>query len=116
MANSGELPLSCRKSQQAQDIEFSADGWLYIASREGNITAININTGDQKVGKDLHEEVPNDPKIKPKDSVRIISTTESQPRNLEGQLTKNLFYRYDNTDAKRPKVVFFRRPGAKSKR
>ena len=31
-------------------------------------------------------------------------------------LTKSLFYRYDNTNAKRPKVVFFRRPGAKSKR
>jgi len=88
-----------------------------IAHRQGIVEReINTNTGDVKVGKDLHEEVPNDPKIKPKDSVRIISTTQSQPRNLEGQLTKSLFYRYDNTDAKRPKVVFFRRPGAKSKR
>tara|TARA_Y100001973_G_scaffold104342_1_gene174030 strand:- start:3302 stop:5212 length:1911 start_codon:yes stop_codon:yes gene_type:complete len=88
-----------------------------IAHRQGIVEReINTNTGDVKVGKDLHEEVPNDPKIKPKDSVRVISTTESQPRNLEGQLTKSLFYRYDNTDAKRPKVVFFRRPGAKSKR
>ena len=88
-----------------------------IAHRQGIVEyQINTDTGDKKVGKDLHEEVPNDPKIKPKDSVRIISTTQSQPRNLEGQLTKNLFYRYDNTDAKRPKVVFFRRPGAKSKR
>ena len=88
-----------------------------IAHRQGIVEReINTNTGEVKVGKDLHEEVPNNPKIKPKDSVRVISTTESKPNNLEGQLTKSLFYRYDNTNAKRPKVVFFRRPGAKSKR
>ena len=88
-----------------------------IAHRQGIVEReINTDTGEVKVGKDLHEEVPNNPKIKPKDSVRVISTTESKPNNLEGQLTKTLFYRYDNTDAKRPKVVFFRRPGAKSKR
>lgn len=88
-----------------------------IAHRQGIVEReINTDTGEVKVGKDLHEEVPNNPKIKPKDSVRVISTTESKPNNLEGQLTKSLFYRYDNTNAKRPKVVFFRRPGAKSKR
>ena len=88
-----------------------------IAHRQGIVEReINTDTGEVKVGKDLHEEVPNNPKIKPKDSVRVISTTESKPNNLEGQLTKTLFYRYDNTDTKRPKVVFFRRPGTKSKR
>ena len=113
-------PLANKKkdSKNLEDIELKPGEFpKIIAHRQGVVEReINTDTGETKVGKDLHEEVPNNPKIKPSASIRIIETTEKQPSNLEGRLTSKLYYRYDNSNSQRPKVVFFRRPGAKSKR